>query len=136
MSQNAKSQGREDHGVVSIDLPYVPRSVNRTRGEHWALTRRSRIALKHDLRILLLAERYQTRDDEGVYATATLFFQVNRRRDEGNFRAELEKALGDVLTEGGWIPDDTPEHFRFGRIDFAVDKTRPPHTKIQLGRIR
>ncbi|HEX4305299.1 MAG TPA: hypothetical protein VHZ54_04630 [Solirubrobacterales bacterium] len=31
----------------------------------------------------------------------------------------LEKALGDALVEGGWLADDTPDHYRFGAVDFA-----------------
>ena len=30
------------------------------------------------------------------------------------------RALGDALVNGGWLPDDTPEHFRFGALVFEV----------------
>lgn len=63
--------------------------------------------------------------------TASLRFPVKRRRDEGNFRALIEKALGDALQNGGWIPDDTPELYRFGELKFD-DKTGPPQTSLLL----
>ena len=44
-----------------------------------------------------------------VKAKATIRFKQRRRRDEGNFRALLEKALGDVLQAGGYLTDDTPD---------------------------
>lgn len=63
-----------------------------------------------------------------VEAAAAIVFPVERDRDEGNFRATLEKALGDALTggdrrawpHGRWLPDDTADHFRFGPIAFYV----------------
>jgi hypothetical protein len=54
---------------------------------------------------------------ELVNASARLYFRQRRRRDEGNFRVILEKALGDALTGGGWLEDDTPEHYRFGAVE-------------------
>jgi hypothetical protein len=75
-----------------------------------------------------------------VEAAASLRFTTKRRRDEGNFRATLEKALGDALVgdraawpEGRWIPDDTRDHFRFGDIDFHVDEREPALTVIAIG---
>jgi hypothetical protein len=55
-----------------------------------------------------------------VEATATLRFKQKRRRDEGNHRALLEKALGDVLQAGGWLKDDTPDLYRFGRLNMLA----------------
>ena len=48
-----------------------------------------------------------------------LRFPARRRRDSGNYRVMLEKALGDALVEGGWLPDDTPEHYEFGGVTFT-----------------
>lgn len=38
--------------------------------------------------------------------------------DQGNFRAPLEKILGDVLEEGGWIPNDNWACYEFGNLTF------------------
>lgn len=48
--------------------------------------------------------------------------------DQGNFRAPLEKILGDVLEEGGWLPNDNWERYEFGglayRYEAGVSRTR------------
>lgn len=56
-----------------------------------------------------------------VTATAVLTFPVRRRRDEGNLRFMLEKALGDMLVEGGWLPDDVGGVFEFSKLSFAPE---------------
>jgi hypothetical protein len=40
------------------------------------------------------------------------------RRDQGNFRFFLEKALGDALTEGGWLEDDDWSRYEFGGLAY------------------
>ena len=55
-----------------------------------------------------------------VEAAATITFTQRRGRDEGNFRFFIEKALGDALQNGGWLPNDTPEHYRFGAVEFRI----------------
>lgn len=48
--------------------------------------------------------------------------------DQGNFRAPLEKILGDVLEDGSWIPNDNWECYEFGglayRYERGVSRTR------------
>lgn len=48
--------------------------------------------------------------------------------DQGNFRAPLEKILGDVLEEGGWITSDDWTRYSFGdlayRYERGVSRTR------------
>jgi len=60
-----------------------------------------------------------------VNARATLQFKQRRRRDEGNFRVILEKALGDALVEGGWLKDDTAEQYRFGGLELSAPHPEP-----------
>lgn len=116
----------------------VPPSVNATRGEHWTKTRRRKRRLQAELAILLLhAELPRPIPGDRVHATAVIVHPVERRRDEGNFRAALEKALGDALSPhdhdalNRWLSDDTPEHFTFGAITF---ETGPglPHCDVTL----
>lgn len=57
-----------------------------------------------------------------IHATAILRFPSQRRRDEGNFRFLLEKALGDALQLNGQLSDDTPEQFTFGELRFEPDR--------------
>lgn len=58
-------------------------------------------------------------------AKATIRFKQRRRRDEGNFRVILEKALGDALVEGGWLEDDTSDYYRFGEVTLFAPCSRP-----------
>jgi hypothetical protein len=54
-----------------------------------------------------------------VIVEGQITFPVSRRRDEGNFRFFLEKALGDTLTAGGWLTDDAADRYSFGALLFA-----------------
>lgn len=54
---------------------------------------------------------------ERVTVSGRLEFETSRRRDEGNYRTLLEKALGDALTSGGFLEDDTPDRYRFERLE-------------------
>lgn len=46
-------------------------------------------------------------------------FPTRHRRDEGNYRFFVEKALGDALTAGGWLPDDDSTRYSFGAVLFV-----------------
>lgn len=66
-----------------------------------------------------------------VHANASLRFPQARRRDEGNYRMLIEKALGDALARGGWIEDDTPDAYSFHELQFEDDKG-PKRTTLFL----
>jgi hypothetical protein len=57
-----------------------------------------------------------------VRVNMELRFPDKRRRDEGNFRMVVEKALGDVMQRMGYISDDTPDIYRFGSVTFDPEK--------------
>jgi hypothetical protein len=44
---------------------------------------------------------------DAITVEALIGFPTRRERDEGNHRWMIEKALGDVLVKGGWLPDDS-----------------------------
>lgn len=48
----------------------------------------------------------------------------------GNFSPLLDKATGDILVEMGYIPDDTPDHYRF-TLEFFLEHG-PKLTAIQF----
>jgi hypothetical protein len=112
-----------------LELPYVPPSQNQRRGEHWAKTRARKKKLQDDLFVLMLAEKLP-KGLTRVHATASIRLPQNRRRDEGNYRDALEKALGDAL-QLQWLPDDTPEFFTFGALTFE-EETGAARTTITL----
>lgn len=113
----------------------VPASVNRTRGETWQITRRRKAALERDLGLLLMAAGVpRPIPGNRVHATAVVYHAIHRDRDEGNYRAPLEKALGDVLQMGGplaWLENDTPAHFTFGAVTFGK-RPGPPSVELTL----
>lgn len=100
-----------------LELPYAPPSQNKRRGEHWGTTRRRKAQIEGDLMKLLLLQRVPRLNGLKVHATAVVRLPKNRRRDEGNYRDVLEKALGDTLQLHG-LDDDTPDYFTFGEITF------------------
>lgn len=51
-----------------------------------------------------------------VYAEGEATFPDRARRDQGNFRVLIEKALGDALTKGGWLEDDDWSSYEFGNL--------------------
>ena len=124
-------------GVAVLELT-PPRSLNAAppkgrRGASIAWHKAKR-TLQADLMALLLAAGVPKPIPGGrIRATAELKFPDRRRRDEGNYRAMLEKALGDALAPAPskeerelglqpahvWLDDDTPDRFTFGAVTFG-----------------
>lgn len=109
---------------VVLEIPGTPPSYNTLAHAHWQRNRRVKQDWQERCEIVLLEARVP-RGLELVTATARIFFKARRRRDEGNFRVILEKALGDALTNGGWLPDDTPDHYRFGAVELLAPAQVP-----------
>lgn len=69
-------------------------------------------ALKHAWQAVM-REQLDALDDalprpcEAITVEALIGFPDFRSRDQGNLRWMIEKALGDVLVDGGWLPDDS-----------------------------
>lgn len=112
--------------------PAVPPSLNKigSRGSsHWAYT-----TAKKNWQQLIGAMLMLNRVPRGlqfVHVDATLRFPVRRGRDAGNFAWMLDKACGDALTKGGWLPDDVPDHYEFGELTFDPE-LGPPRTTLRL----
>lgn len=143
-------------GVAELELA-PPRSMNAaparsSRGAGLARHKAKR-ALQADLaRLLLAAGVPRPIPGDRVRVTARLLFPTRRRRDEGNYRTALEKALGDALSpdpsdeerELGldplfkWLSDDTPAHFTFGAVTFGLtdighgNRRRPATAIVRL----
>lgn len=110
-------------GLARIRLDQAPPSLNRigARGNPRQFHRRKKgwqQLLEGELMLGSSSDVLPRRVDR-VTVTGRIEFMVNRRRDEGNYRALIEKALGDALVNGGWLSDDTGEHFRFGELELV-----------------
>jgi hypothetical protein len=103
----------------------TPPSINKmgSRGS-WRVWNKHKKWWQEQIGLALMIEIKPKRDLETpVLVDAVLWFKVNRGRDEGNFRSLLEKATGDALVSGGWIPDDTPDYFQFRGVRFMKGNT-------------
>jgi len=52
-----------------------------------------------------------------VLVEGEITFPDRGRRDQGNFRVIVEKALGDALVEGWWLADDSWDFYSFGNLE-------------------
>lgn len=127
-------------GRTVLAFPRTPVSANRLgfRGDARVLHRAKKDWQEEITMALMLEQLPQRPQLQMVEASAVLRFPGQRRRDEGNFKLVLEKALGDALRgpedawpEGRWIADDTPDHFAFGSLTFA-EGHGPSRTLITL----
>lgn len=110
-------------GLTRITLDRTPPSLNQigARGNPRQFHRRKKgwqQLLEGEL-MLGTAQGAMPRPVAAVTVSGVLEFPTNRRRDEGNFRSLLEKALGDALKNGRWIEDDTPDHYLFDRLELV-----------------
>lgn len=106
---------------VTIVMPFTPPSLNRAGRNNPLAQHHLKTRLQHDLELYLLNAKLP-RPLGAVRASAVLRFPARRRRDEGNYRWLLEKALGDALVNGRWLTDDTPASFRFGELSFDGER--------------
>lgn len=122
-------------GIALLEVA-PPASMNAsghgTRGARHGRHRAKR-TLQRDLHDLLLAAGVpRPIPGDRLRASAEVLFPITRRRDEGNYRTGLEKALGDALSPAAskeerelglepprWLTDDTPDHFTFGAVTFG-----------------
>lgn len=110
---------------ATLEVPETPPSFNAIGyRSHWAVGRRHKQQWQRWLSTALMVAQVP-RGLSTVTATAELRFKQRRRRDEGNFRVILEKALGDALVEGGWLADDTAEYYRFGGLELSAPHSEP-----------
>lgn len=72
--------------------------------------------------IELLTEQRLPKPLGYVEVEGQMGFPDRTRRDQGNFRILVEKALGDALVEGGWLEDDSWDFYEFGRLAKKYDK--------------
>lgn len=118
--------------MTRIEFPSTPPSLNKVGARaDWRTFRRHKKSWERDVWLLLRAERGLVPMTPPVFVRGTLRFPTKRRRDEGNYRALLEKAVGDALTLGGYIPDDDSGNYRFIALDFEA-RNGPNRTVLEF----
>jgi len=58
---------------------------------------------------------------ERVVVEGLMTFPDRRKRDQGNYRYMIEKALGDALVRGGWLLDDDWDRYEFGGLGYRYE---------------
>lgn len=56
-----------------------------------------------------------------IVAEGEAVFPKKAVRDQSNFKVIIDKALGDALVDGGWIPDDGWDQYEFGSLTYRVE---------------
>jgi hypothetical protein len=107
-----------------LRLYETPPSLNRFTGGSKGPYHRAKASWQKQLGTSLMVAGVP-RGLKKVEASALLTFPVKRKRDEGNMRFLLEKALGDILVEGGWLPDDQAGAFTFSKLSIDPEKGGP-----------
>jgi len=116
---------------ASVWIAQTPPSLNAVGGRGGPVVfHRFKKRWQADLEVLLWAERFP-RGLARVEAHFELRFPTRRRRDTGNYQSLLEKALGDALQAGGWLADDTPDHFAVTGLSFD-EHPGPMRTTVHL----
>lgn len=117
----------------TLSIPGTPPSLNAaklgSKGAHMKFHREKK--KWEGMCVVALLEQKVPKGLTRVRATAVCRFPQKRRRDEGNFRYLLEKALGDALQINGNLSDDTADEFNFGKLAFDPE-TGTPLTTITL----
>lgn len=110
---------------ATLSIPGTPPSFNQIGyRSHWAVGQRHKLRWQGWIALALMEQKVPRRL-KSASVTATLRFKQRRRRDSGNFRVILEKACGDALVDGGWLPDDTSDLYRFDRVELFAPVDRP-----------
>jgi hypothetical protein len=110
---------------TTLSIPGTSRSFNQVGlRSHWTVGRAEKLKWEGFIGIALMEARVP-RQLKRVSATATLRFKQKRRRDSGNWRPILEKALGDILVSAGYLEDDTADLYSFGRVELVAPVDRP-----------
>lgn len=106
---------------VALDIPLVPPSLNAFgSGNRWKFITEKRTWQK--LLIGALTEAELPTGLDRVVVEGEVTFPDRRKRDQGNYRFMIEKALGDALTEGGWLTDDDWTRYSFGGLGAVYEK--------------
>jgi hypothetical protein len=114
--------------TIDVFLNQTPPSLNAAgtgtgAASGWKF-RRAKVDWENDIGLLLVSARRRMPQPwpvDFLRVEATLRFPTRRRRDEGNYRALLEKAGGDAAQKVRMLDDDTPEFFEFGAVRFDPD---------------
>jgi hypothetical protein len=107
---------------AELVLPRTPPSMNNNQiRSHWRGFHTEKKSWQEEIGQLLMLARLP-RNGERAIAGARMRFPKGGRRDSGNFKGVVEKALGDALVEGRYIPDDDDQRYVFTGVEFEDER--------------
>jgi hypothetical protein len=107
---------------AELVLPRTPPSMNNNQiRSHWRGFHIEKKSWQEEIGQLLMLARLP-RNGERAIAGARMRFPKGGRRDSGNFKGVVEKALGDALVEGRYIPDDDDQRYVFTGVEFEDER--------------
>jgi hypothetical protein len=107
---------------AELVLPRTPPSMNNNQiRSHWRGFHIEKKSWQEEIGQLLMLAR-MPRNGERAIAGARMRFPKGGRRDSGNFKGVVEKALGDALVEGRYIPDDDDQRYVFTGVEFEDER--------------
>lgn len=107
---------------AELVIPRTPPTMNSNQiRSHWRGFHTEKKSWQEEIGQLLMLARLP-RNGERAMAGARMRFPDVGRRDSGNFKGVVEKALGDALVAGRWIPDDDDKRFVFAGVEFESDR--------------
>jgi hypothetical protein len=109
------------HLAELVHAGELPKSMNALGSGNRHVYQREKQKWEGIFQVYLLKERVPRRL-KWVDAKGVLTVPDRRRRDSGNFRFFIEKALGDTLVKGGWLEDDDHTRYRFGDVTIQYEK--------------
>lgn len=110
--------GRIEHTPeVVIEVQDCPPSLNALAKSPWPY-----ITAKRRWHALLTPKVEGLGPWLSVQVEGQITFPDRRKRDQGNHRFMLEKALGDVLQVVGALRDDDWDSYRFGDLAYRYEK--------------
>lgn len=111
---------------TELIVPRTPPSMNDNEiRSHWTGFQKHKKSWQDELEKLLMLSGLPRGDRhwQRAIAGAKMSFPTRAaRRDSGNFANVVEKALGDALANGRWIPDDDAARYFFYGVEFNPER--------------
>jgi hypothetical protein len=115
----ARMRAPNDWTRVEFEIPRTPPSMNSNEvRSHWTGFHAHKKSWQAEIEQMLMVMGISRGGQRAIAGAVMRFPRPHARRDSGNFSSVVEKALGDALVNGRWIPDDDAERYAFIGVEF------------------
>jgi hypothetical protein len=113
----------DDWERTVLTVPRTPPSMNDNEiRSHWTGFQRHKKSWQTEIEQLLMLSGLRRGWSRAIAGAKMSFPRSAARRDSGNFANVVEKALGDALANGRWIPDDDAGRYLFVGVEFNKER--------------